>query len=86
MEPGGRIVRFHEKPERPDGDLANAGIYLARQSVFDAIPRDAPAADFGYDVLPGLVGQMYGCLITGFFADIGTPERLARANAEWPGF
>ena len=85
LDPGGCVVRFEEKPERPEGDLANAGIYLARQSVFDAIPAGVAAADFGYDVLPGLVGRMYGYLISGFFADIGTPERLARANVEWPG-
>jgi NDP-sugar pyrophosphorylase family protein len=28
---------------------------------------------------------MFGCVVTGYFADIGTPERLARAEAEWPG-
>ncbi len=85
LEPGGRIARFEEKPERPEGNLANAGVYLARQSIFDAIPRDVAEADFGYDVLPGLVGRMYGYLISGYFADIGTADRLARANVEWPG-
>jgi len=38
--PDGRVVSFHEKPERPEGNLANAGIYLARQPLFDANLED----------------------------------------------
>jgi mannose-1-phosphate guanylyltransferase len=85
MEPGGRIVRFEEKPAHPASDLANAGIYLARQSLFQWIPPGRATTDFGHDVLPRLAGRMYGHEVEGYFADIGTPERLARAEAEWPG-
>ncbi len=31
----GRIVGFEEKPARPSGDLANAGIYALSTSIFD---------------------------------------------------
>ena len=86
VEPGGRITAFHEKPEHPAGNLANAGIYLARQAVFDWIPRGMATTDFGHDVLPRLVGMMYGFEVNGYLADIGTPARLAKANADWPGF
>jgi mannose-1-phosphate guanylyltransferase len=86
LEPDGRISGFQEKPERPVGDLANAGIYLARQALFEAIPPGLAITDFGHDVLPGLAGRMRGYAIEGYIADIGTPARLARAEAEWPGF
>jgi mannose-1-phosphate guanylyltransferase len=86
LEPGGRIVAFQEKPERPDGNLANAGIYLARRTLFECLPHGLAVTDFGHHVLPGLVGRMYGHEIDGYLADIGTPARLARAEAEWPGY
>lgn len=82
LDAEGRVVAFVEKPAHPVGDLANAGLYLAGQSVFDLIPAK-PVADFGFDVLPRLVGTMYGYTLPGFFCDLGTPERLAWARDEW---
>ena len=75
--------RFDEKPEHPEGDLANAGIYLARQSLFDHIPTAHDVVDFGHDVLPGLVGRMAGHVIEDFLVDIGTPTALERASRDW---
>jgi mannose-1-phosphate guanylyltransferase len=79
----GRIVDFQEKPKAPKSDWANAGLYVAAPSVLDAVP-DKPICDFGFDVLPRLVGKMYGYRIRGFFCDTGTPERLERARRGWP--
>lgn len=79
----GSIVAFEEKPLRPRGDLANAGIYVARPAVFDAIP-DGEVVDFGTHVFPGLQGAMHGVLLEGYLRDIGTPEGLAAACREWP--
>ena len=80
----GRIVSFEEKPAHPRGDLASAGIYLARADLVGELPQAAGRiVDFGFDVLPRLVGRMYGHVIDGFFADIGTPAALARASAAW---
>ncbi len=78
----GRIVGFVEKPEHPVSDLANAGIYVMQREVLDLIPNK-PIADFGFDVLPQLVGRMYGYEINGFFVDIGTLERLEFAKRVW---
>jgi mannose-1-phosphate guanylyltransferase len=82
--PDGRIVAFEEKPKRPRSDLASAGIYLARADLFSELPQaTSRVVDFGFDVLPHLVGRMYGHVIVGFFADIGTPAALVRASAAW---
>jgi len=80
----GRIRTFVEKPARPAGRLANAGLYVADERLFDLAPA-APFMDFGFDVLPLLAGRMYGYLIPGYYQDIGTPERLDEARRAWPG-
>jgi NDP-sugar pyrophosphorylase family protein len=86
MAEDGRIVAFEEKPEKPVGDLANAGIYLVRSGLFSEVNPPTGAGhvfDFGFHVLPALVGRMYGHVIEEFFIDIGTPAALERAAAEW---
>lgn len=82
LDSTGRVTAFVEKPAKPDSDLANAGLYLAGPRIFQRIPQK-PLADFGFDVLPQLVGTMYGYPIPGFYCDLGTPERLEKALREW---
>jgi mannose-1-phosphate guanylyltransferase len=79
----GLVTSFEEKPAHPAGSLANAGVYVGRQGLFDAIPARDAVVDFGHDVLPRLTGRMYGRLLDGYLRDIGTPEALARALQEW---
>ncbi len=79
----GRIVSFVEKPERPAGDLASAGIFVARPELFEYIRPASYPYDFGRHVMPGLAGRMNGKLIDGYLRDIGTLESLARAEEEW---
>ena len=83
VDESGRITEFTEKPERPKNDLANAGMYIADQRIFAYLDEDKPVLDFGKDVLPRLVGQMYGWSTKGYLIDIGTLENYKRANEEW---
>ena len=83
LDADGKIVSFIEKPAEPKSDLANAGVYLMRSAVFDAIPDGPGLVDFGQHVLPTLVGRMHGYVIPDFHEDIGTPERLVHATAGW---
>ena len=78
----GRVVEFQEKPAHPKSNLANAGMYIARQELFRLLP-EKPELDFGKDVLPQLVGRMYGWQTQGYLIDIGTKENFERANREW---
>ncbi|MCK4852049.1 MAG: nucleotidyltransferase family protein, partial [Candidatus Omnitrophica bacterium] len=71
LDENGRVVRFTEKPGYPEGDLANTGIYVSGQGIFDHIP-DEPSSDFGFDVLPKLAGKMYGYVIESYYLDMGT--------------
>ena len=77
----GRIVDFVEKPTTPSGDLANAGIMVASPPLLDRIPRRYPC-DLSFDVLPSLVGRMYGKVIDQSFIDIGTPENYRLAQTK----
>lgn len=85
IDPAGRIVAFDEKVERPRSNLMNAGIYVADQRLFDELPAPGPSGvlDFGYDVLPRLVGRMAAYHIPEFLIDIGTPEAYAEAQTAW---
>ncbi len=84
-----RIVRFIEKPQAPESDLANGGIYIANPAIFDYFPDqtddDAQVMDIGYHLLPRLVGKMFGVVIPGYLRDIGNPNAYTQALAEWHG-
>jgi mannose-1-phosphate guanylyltransferase len=85
LDKTGLITNFEEKPSKPASDLANAGIFVAREEIFGLLPANRGFADFGLDVLPQLLGKMYGRLLSGYLIDIGTPENYRRAQVEWSG-
>jgi mannose-1-phosphate guanylyltransferase len=78
----GRVEAFEEKPKHPRGNWANSGLYIATQELFGSIPARRPC-DFGFNVLPAMLGKMYAYRIHEFYCDVGTPERLEYANREW---
>jgi mannose-1-phosphate guanylyltransferase len=81
MNSDGLIVEFVEKPQNPRSDMANAGIYVASPKLLDYIPEGF--ADLGNDVLPRLVGKMYGREVEGYIRDIGTIENYTKAQEGW---
>jgi mannose-1-phosphate guanylyltransferase len=79
----GLVVSFEEKPARPRGDLANAGMYAFAPAVIDEIVGPDPQ-DIGFHLLPALVGRARAVALNGsYFIDIGTPEALRRARDDW---
>jgi len=83
VDENGLITEFVEKSENPKSDLANAGMYVATQKIFDFLENKAFPVDFGKDVLPSLVGKMYGWNTNSYIIDIGTMENYEKANKEW---
>jgi len=77
-----RVTAFVEKPARPRGNLAWAGLLVGGPELLDAIPPARPC-DLGLHVLPRLVGRMRGSLIRGYHADIGTPEAYRATCADF---
>jgi mannose-1-phosphate guanylyltransferase len=81
----GLVIGFEEKPPKPNGNLANAGMYAFHPDVLNLV-EGPPPRDIGYDLLPKLVGRArVVSLEDAFFMDIGTHEALERAQLEWQG-
>jgi mannose-1-phosphate guanylyltransferase/phosphomannomutase len=86
-ESDGRIRRFVEKPDPKEvsTNLINAGIYVLEPSVLDVIPA-GEFFDFGKHVFPALLARgapMYAMKPNAYIQDIGTPERLAKAQQDY---
>ena len=79
------IVRdFVEKPKVPVGNLAFSGLMLGTPRLLEEIPDKCPV-DFGFDVLPRIIGRTAAYRIRDFLTDIGTLEAYWAAQTEWPG-
>jgi mannose-1-phosphate guanylyltransferase len=81
LDDRGLVTAFVEKPEYPESDLANAGLYVVSGDAWREI-ADMGAFDFGFDVIPRFVGRMRGMPFDGYHRDIGNHEALAAANAD----
>ena len=84
-----RILNFIEKPKNPKTNLANGGIYISTQKLFDYLAickgkQKNGVLDFGFHVLPELSGKMFGYEIKGYLRDIGTSKSYHEALEEWP--
>ena len=91
MDATGKIERFVEKPKAEDvfTDLASAGVLVIEPHALAHVPADT-FYDFGLHLFPALLAQgvsMYGWAIPDgtYLLDIGSPEKYAQANREWPG-
>ncbi len=84
VDADGRVVGFEEKPEHPESNLANAGLYVADVDTISEIPCDKPVVDYGHDVLPLYTGRMYSYTLDCYHVDIGTPESYRDAQSNCP--
>jgi NDP-sugar pyrophosphorylase family protein len=83
----GRVLRFVEKPDRKQvsTNLISAGIFAVEPQVLDVIPA-GQFYDFGRDVFPKLLAErrpVYAMQPRAYIQDVGTPERLARAQRDF---
>jgi mannose-1-phosphate guanylyltransferase len=77
-----RVLGFVEKPSpnQIDTNTISAGLYVLERSVLDLLESDQPAS-IERDVFPRLVGDgLYGHVGTGYWLDIGTPERYLQGT------
>ncbi len=84
LDADARVTAFIEKPDHPESDLANAGLYVLSSEAWHEIV-DMGAFDFGFDVIPKFVGRMRGYAHPGYHRDIGTHESLAQAEIDVKG-
>ncbi len=84
VDQDGMVRDFVEKPAKPASNLAFTGVLVASHAIFESVPKIAPA-DFGFDVLPKLIGRMAAYKVSDYLVDIGTVEKYERAQTNWPG-
>ena len=77
------VREFVEKPspEEIDTDLVNAGAYILQRDILAEMAEAGTRISIERDVFPGLVGRgLYGHATSGYWMDIGTPERYLQAT------
>jgi len=83
IEANGRIRNFKEKPSPSEcfSNLANTGLYIIEPEAMEYVPENS-AFDFSKDLFPILVAkrEVYGCVVNGFWTDIGNPEGYMEAS------
>jgi D-glycero-alpha-D-manno-heptose 1-phosphate guanylyltransferase len=80
LDPSGRVRGFREK-EQSGAGVMNAGIYLLRRSLIEALPKNCPVS-LEREIFPSLCGQDFFAYRGRFpFLDIGTPQSYATAGA-----
>ena len=75
-----KIVKFTEKPKKPDSNLASMGIYIFNAKLLvDTLKEDAvdqtSEHDFGSNIIPKLLAdgkRLYTYEFNGFWRDVGT--------------
>jgi mannose-1-phosphate guanylyltransferase/phosphomannomutase len=70
IDENNRVTAFIEKPENAKPSLINTGIYLINKHILALIPEGF--YDFGKQLIPRLIGEVYAYVDYGFWSDIGT--------------
>lgn len=77
----GRVLAFLEKMPEPVTSWVNAGAYVFRRSLIDAIPSDRPVS-VERETFPQLLAagaSVFAWRETAYWVDLGTPEAFRRA-------
>lgn len=88
MDHGGVIRAFHPKPHRAGQwhrNLVNAALYILERDLLARVAIGRGVVDFGKDMFPAALAQgipLHGYATFEYIKDIGTPERLDRAEAD----
>ena len=80
----GRVTDFLEKSPQPVTNRINAGCYVFRRGVIDAIPADR-VVSVEREVFPELVrsgGMVLGHLEAAYWLDVGMPADYVRGSAD----
>ena len=83
-DPTGRVLAFLEKTDEPPTDQVNAGCYVFRRRLLEAVPEGRPVS-LEREVLPAMVAA--GRLLVSYaepayWRDVGTPAALVAASRD----
>src|SRR5204862_7912942 len=80
----GRVQAFVEKTPNPPTDQINAGCYVFRRPVIEAIPTGRRVS-VERETFPQLLEQgahIHGFVDASYWLDVGTPEAFVRGSAD----
>jgi mannose-1-phosphate guanylyltransferase len=80
----GRVTAFLEKMPEPISNQVNAGCYVFRRRVIDAIPTGRPVS-VERETFPGMLAQgslVRGYVETAYWLDLGTPAALVKGSCD----
>ena len=85
-----RVTSFIEKPDSPDSNLINMGVYVFDLDVLDAALWDDyqqsdTTHDFGKDIIPKLIKnnkRVFAYPYTGYWVDVGTIDSYWQAHMD----
>lgn len=84
IDPDGRVLEFLEKTPDPPTNLINAGCYVFRRSVLEAIPTGRPVS-VERETFPGLLADG-ACVVAyvdnTYWLDLGTPAAFVQGSAD----
>jgi len=85
FDANGKVLEIAEKPEKPRGNNANAGVYVFTRDIFDAISKTQKSKRNEYEITKSLsylieAGKVYACVSSEPWIDIGRPWDLLEAN------
>ena len=87
IDEDGRVTAFLEKPKRPEEivtNLINAGCYVFRREVIDAIPSGR-SVSVEHETFPALLDAgrpMVGYVDSRYWLDVGTPEAYVTCSCD----
>jgi len=80
----GVVVAFHEKVPDPPGSRANGAVYILEPSIVAFLAElGSRFIDFSTEILPHYLGRIVTFHNAGYHRDIGAPDSLQRAEAEF---
>ena len=80
----GRVLEFLEKTEDPPTDQINAGCYVFRREVIEAIPAGR-VVSVERETFPGLLAdgaRVYGHVDHAYWRDMGRPDDFVRGSSD----
>lgn len=84
-----RIVRFQEKPAKPESTLASMGVYVFNaEMLLERLEQDArdpnSQGDFGNNIIPQMIEscRVYNYVFEGYWRDVGTVQSYLDANMD----
>ena len=84
LDSHGRLISFSEKQPTSKSHIANGAVYIISEDFFKefSLSTFPPGYDISLDIIPHLLGKINCYPSKGYFADIGTKEKL-QESIKW---